>query len=165
MNSKEIKHLTQYLYQKNGSFLLSTKQTAIEIKKCEHWLYLSRKSGTGPSYIKEKTKGVRYRIDHIAAYIHYGNNGYITIQEEEIKNFFKDMIYADYKRPVLTRLEASKALGRSPGWLDKLKEGPTYRKNTDSANGDVRYPLHSLIDYVLDLTVTKTVCSVDREAL
>jgi len=165
MNLKEIKYLIRYLYQKHGSLLLSTKEVAREINKSEHWLYLSRKSSIGPSYIKEKTKGVRYRIDHIAAYIYYGNNGYMTMQEEEIKNFFIDMLYADYKCQVLTRVEASKTLGRSTSWLSELNEGPAYRKNTDSHNGEVRYHFESLIDYVLDLTVTKTVSNHSKEIL
>jgi len=166
MNSKEIKHLIRYLYRKHGSLLLSTKQFSREINKSEHYIYLNRKKGIGPYYIREKSKGIRYRIDHIAVYILYGGNGSNTIEQKEIKKLFKLMLYANYNCQVLTRGETAKVLGRSSTWLDKLKikkEGPAYRKNTDSHNGEVRYHFESLIDYVLALTVTKTISHQVKE--
>lgn len=53
----------------------------------------------------------------------------------------------------LSRGQCAKALGRSISTIDRLRKkgmGPQYKKNEESANGTVKYPIHQVAKYILD---------------
>lgn len=51
----------------------------------------------------------------------------------------------------LSREQCAKALGRSISTIDRMRKkgiGPKFKKNEESVNGTVKYPIHEVAKYI-----------------
>lgn len=63
------------------------------------------------------------------------------------------LYFNKYETIILSRKQAAKVLNISESTLDRLKtngNGPSFRKDDSSKNGNVTYMLDAVIDFILD---------------